>query len=175
VGLGFVMHILWWMGISATGRTSVSNQASERAVELFSQDYNCAQSVYAACATGEGLSEARRLALGAPFGGGIARQGEICGALAGALLTLGEICGEAMAADPVAGRNALYARAKQLTEAFRAAQGSILCRELTGCALDTEEGQRSFKERGLHKNLCTGLVAFAAEQAAAMTAASARK
>jgi hypothetical protein len=69
-----------------------------------------------------------------------------------------------MAADPVAGRNAVYQRAKQITEAFRAAHGSILCRELTGCALDTEAGQRSFNERGLHQNLCSKLVVFAVEQ-----------
>jgi C_GCAxxG_C_C family probable redox protein len=137
-------------------------------VELFSQNYNCAQSVYAACATGVGMSEAQRLALGAPFGGGVARQGEICGALTGALLALGEAEGGTMAADPVAGRNALYARAKQLIEAFREAHGAILCRELTGCSLDTEAGQRSFKERGLHQNLCTKLVAFAAEQVGKM-------
>ncbi|MGA3160368.1 MAG: C-GCAxxG-C-C family protein [Terracidiphilus sp.] len=153
----------------------MSNNQAQRAVELFSQNYNCAQSVYAACATGKGLSEAQRLALAAPFGGGVARQGEICGALTGALLALGEIEGGAMAADPVAGRNALYARARQLTEAFRAAHGSILCRELTGCALDTEAGQRSFKERGLHQNLCTKLVGFVAEELGRMTAASRQK
>jgi len=153
----------------------VTNIRSQRALELFSEHYNCAQSVYAACAPGNGLSEAQRLALGAPFGGGIARQGEICGALTGALLTLGEAGGEAMAADPVAGRNALYAQARQLTEAFRTAHGSILCRELTGCSLDTEAGQRSFKERGLHQNLCTKLVAFAAEEVVKMTAAFAQK
>ena len=156
----------------STQRGCMSHRQSQRAVELFSGNYNCAQSVYAACAPGNGLSEAQRLALGAPFGGGIARQGEVCGALTGALLTLGEAGGEAMAADPVAGRNALYAQAKQLTEAFRAAHGAILCRELTGCALDTEAGQRSFKERELHQNLCTKLVAFAAEEVVRMTAAS---
>jgi C_GCAxxG_C_C family probable redox protein len=158
-----------------SGRQLVSNDQSQRAVELFSQSYNCAQSVYAACATGDGLSEAQRLALAAPFGGGIARQGEVCGALTGALLTLGEAAGTAMAADPVAGRNTLYEQAKQLTEAFRSAHGSILCRELTGCSLDTEAGQRSFKERGLHVNLCTKLVAFAAEQVGTMTTASGQK
>jgi len=146
----------------------VSNRQSQRAVELFSRNYNCAQSVYAASATGEGLSEAQRLALAAPFGGGVARQGEICGALTGALLALGEIEGKAMASDPVAGRDVLYARARELTEAFRTAHGAILCRELTGCALDTEAGQRAFKERGLHQNLCTKLVSFAAEHVGTM-------
>jgi len=153
----------------------VSKNQSQRAVELFSRSYNCAQSVYAACATGKGMSEAQRLALGAPFGGGVARQGEICGALTGALLALGEIEGGAMAADPVAGRNALYERARQMTEAFREAHGAILCRELTGCALDTETGQQTFKERGLHQNLCTKLVAFAAEQVGTMIAKSPQK
>ena len=98
----------------------MSNRESERAVELFSRNYNCAQSVYAASATGDGLSEPQRLALAAPFGGGIARQGEICGALMGALLALGEVEGKAMATDPVAGRNAIYERARQLTETFAA-------------------------------------------------------
>jgi C_GCAxxG_C_C family probable redox protein len=144
-------------------------------VELFSRNYNCAQSVYASSATGDGLSEPQRLALAAPFGGGIARQGEICGALMGALLTIGEACGEAMAADPVAGRDALYERARLLTETFRKEHGSILCRDLTGCSLDTEAGQRSFKERGLHQNLCIKLVEFAAEQVGRMTDNAAKK
>ena len=150
----------------------ISKQA-ERAVELFSHNYNCAQSVYAASAIGDGLSEAQRLAIAGSFGGGIARQGEICGALTGAFLSLGEAVGEAMAVDPVAGRKLLYERVTLLTEAFREAHGSIICRELTGCALNTEAGQRSFSERGLHQNLCTGLVAFAAEQVVCITAAGA--
>ncbi len=153
----------------------MSNKESQRAVELFSRNYNCAQSVYAGSASGDGLSEPQRLALAAPFGGGIARQGEVCGALMGALLTLGEACGEAMAADPVAGRDALYAQARQLTETFRKEHGSILCRELTGCELDTEAGRSSYKKRGLHQNLCTKLVEFAAEQVVRITAEAQKK
>jgi C_GCAxxG_C_C family probable redox protein len=152
----------------------MSKSPSERALELFSQNYNCAQSVYAACATGNGLSEKQRLALAAPFGGGVARQGELCGALTGALLALGEACGGAMAADPLANRDALYLRTRQLTEAFRVAHGTVLCRELTGCALNTEEGLRNFQERELHQKLCTKLVAFAAEEVVRMTADSAK-
>jgi C_GCAxxG_C_C family probable redox protein len=142
----------------------------QRALELFSQKYNCAQASFGACSTSDGLSEAQRLALTAPFGGGVARQGEICGALTGALLALGESVGASMAADPVAGRAALYERVHQFTEAFRAAHGSILCRELTGCALDTEEGQRVYNERGTHLNLCSKLVTYAVEQVGATVA-----
>jgi C_GCAxxG_C_C family probable redox protein len=150
----------------------MSNIRSERALELFSQNYNCAQSVFAASATGKGLSETQRLALAAPFGGGIAQLGEVCGALTGALLALAEADEEAMASDPATARIALYARIRKLTEAFRETHGSILCRELIGCSFDTEEGRRSFKERGVRQNICNKLVVFAAEQVVALTAAS---
>ena len=140
----------------------MEKKASERAVELFHAHYNCAQSVYAASATGDGLSEAQRLAISAPFGGGVARQGELCGALTGALLALGETGGEAMAADPVAGRKALYERVTQLTEAFREAHGAIICRELTGCVLNTEAGQHTFHESDIRQSRCSKFVAFAA-------------
>jgi C_GCAxxG_C_C family probable redox protein len=141
----------------------MSKTRSERALELFSQQYNCAQSVFAGCAAGD-LSEAQRLALTAPFGGGVARQGELCGALTGALLALGEAKGGAMAADPAAGRKALYEESQQLIEAFRKAHGAIRCSELTGCILATEEGQRVFKEREMHQKLCSKLVTFAVGQ-----------
>jgi C_GCAxxG_C_C family probable redox protein len=142
----------------------VNINRSQRALELFSQQYSCAQSVFAGCTTSEHLSEAQRLALAAPFGGGVAGQGEICGALTGALLALGEAGGEAIATDPAAGSKAPPKRVLELIEAFRRAHGSILCRELTGCSFNTEAGQRSFEERELHKNLCSNLVAFAATQ-----------
>jgi len=131
----------------------MSNRQTQHAVELFSRNYNCAQSVYAGGATGKGLSEAQRWHWPRPLARRCA-AGEICGALTGALLALGESEGEAMAADPVAGRNALYERARQLTEAFREATGRF-CAVNDRCALDTEAGQRAFKERGLHQNLCS--------------------
>ena len=140
---------------------------SARALELLEAKYNCAQAVFAACATDEGLTEAQRLALSAAFGGGVAKQGEICGALNGALMALGEMRSAVLAADPAAGRDAVNAQAKEMIAAFRAEHGSILCRELTGCLLCTEEGQRSFKERDVTHTVCAKLVTFATDQAVA--------
>jgi C_GCAxxG_C_C family probable redox protein len=149
--------------ISVHRRPLVSTNPAQRALELFLQNYNCAQSVYAASATGTGLSEAQRMALAAPFGGGVARQGEICGALTGALLALGESHEEALTTDRAATQKLVYERAQQLIGAFRKEHGSILCRELTGCILSTEEGHRAFKEKGVRDKVCVKLVAFAAE------------
>lgn len=133
----------------------MDRKPSERALELFTANYNCAQSVFAACATDADLNQTQRLAIAAAFGGGVARQGEICGALTGALMALGETRGDAV-----------YAQAEKIITAFRAAHGSILCRELTGCRLNTEEGHRSFKERDVRNTVCARLVAFAADRVA---------
>ena len=136
--------------------------SSVRAQELFTQKCNCAQSVFAACAAGSNLTEAQRLALAANFGGGLAGQGEVCGALTGALLALGEAAEAQIAADPVAGRSAVNAQAGRLIHQFRTAHGSVRCSELTGHSLTTEDGRAVFHASGLRENLCTKLVAFCA-------------
>ena len=143
----------------------MEKKASERAQELFAEHCNCAQSVYAASGAGSGMTEEQRLAVAAAFGGGVARQGEVCGALTGALMALGERGTARMAVDCAAGRDEVYDAAKVLMEEFRMTQGSILCRELTGCLLGTEEGHRDFVERKVRETVCMKLVAFAADRA----------
>jgi hypothetical protein len=71
-----------------------------------------------------------------------------------------------LAADPVAGRDATYAAARQPIEEFKALYGTTLCCELTGCRLDIEEGHDAFVSGHLREKVCMGLVAFAAEKAA---------
>ena len=43
-------------------------------------------------------------------------------------------------------------------ERFEHEFGAVLCASLTECDLGTPEGQKKFKERGLHKNLCSKFV-----------------
>jgi C_GCAxxG_C_C family probable redox protein len=131
-----------------------------KAVTLFDR-FNCAQSVFAACGAGEGLSEQMCLTLAGPFGGGMGRMGETCGAVTGALLVLGIRHGQEMATDPVHARGPLYARVAALASAFRERNGGLTCRELTGCDLCTPHGQEQFKARDLHHTLCQKLVASA--------------
>ena len=135
---------------------------SQRALELFAANYNCAQSVFAAAGTGE-MTEEQRLAVSSAFGGGVAGQGEVCGALTGALMALGERNSATLAADPVEGRRAIEQQAQELIAGFRAAHGSVLCHELTGCRLNTDEGKKAYLDRYLRRQLCAGLVAFAAD------------
>lgn len=88
------------------------------------------------------------------FCGGIARSGDLCGAVSGGILALGAIMGRSGPAESI---DRVYAAVGELKRAFTQASGSTNCRKLTGCDLGTEEGQRRFSEQGLHDR-CGGFV-----------------
>ena len=59
------------------------------AVEYFNQDFNCCQSILMTFGSECGLDKETAIKLGSPFGGGIVRTGEVCGAVTSALMILG--------------------------------------------------------------------------------------
>ncbi len=140
----------------------MAENPGDRAVELFAQHYNCAQSVFGALGPGEGLDCETCLVVASAFGGGIARTGETCGAVAGALMALGVRAGGATLTDPEA-KAKVYVEAREFMKRFRERHGGLTCRELLGCDIGTPEGQREMKERDLHHAVCEGLVRSAAE------------
>ena len=60
--------------------TPENEERVRRAVELFTQGYNCSQSVVAAFADLYGMSHETALRVSASFGGGIGRMRQTCGA-----------------------------------------------------------------------------------------------
>jgi C_GCAxxG_C_C family probable redox protein len=134
----------------------------ERALELFSRQFNCAQSVFAAYGPDDGLDERHCLMLAAPLGGGLGRLGETCGAVNGALLVIGLRYGGPAATDPQA-KAELYARVREFVAAFKARNPSIVCRELLGCDISTPEGLQKAQERQLFEKFCPKYVRDAAE------------
>ena len=55
----------------------------EQAMAYFKEGYNCAQAVFLAFRDLTGFEEKTALRLAAPFGGGLGRQREVCGAVSG--------------------------------------------------------------------------------------------
>lgn len=101
----------------------------EKAKELFTKGYNCAQSVAAAFCDITGTDEKTMLMLSSSFGGGMGRMREVCGAVSGMFMVLGLLYGYSETEDR--GKKAeLYARVQHLAEQFRKENGSIICREL---------------------------------------------
>ena len=102
---------------------------AEKAIELFEKGANCAQAVCGAFADLMGLDEKTALRLSAPFGGGLGRQREICGAVSGMCMVAGMLYGyDDLTNDEIKGEH--YRLVQELCGAFRAQYGSIICREL---------------------------------------------
>ncbi len=129
----------------------------QRATEKFGQSYNCAQSVLYAFCEDLHLDPEVALKLACSFGGGMARKQEVCGAVSGGLMVLGLKYGRG-ANDDRRVTEATYTKARDLMNRFEEKHGSYLCRHLIeGCDLMTEEGQKTFKEKGFQK-MCTEYV-----------------
>ncbi|MBQ3057224.1 MAG: C_GCAxxG_C_C family protein, partial [Clostridia bacterium] len=100
----------------------------ERAMAYFREGYNCAQSVFLAFCDLTGFDQKTALRLAAPFGGGIGRQREVCGAVSGMCLVAGALYGYEDTNDKAA-KAAHYKMVQELCEHFRQrAGGSIICR-----------------------------------------------
>lgn len=110
-------------------------ERQRRAMELFREGgYNCCQAVALAfsdiCAQA-GISESAVATLSSGFGGGMARMREVCGTVSGMTFLAGVISPATNPTDR-SERTSNYALVQELAAAFRAANGSIVCRELLG-------------------------------------------
>jgi C_GCAxxG_C_C family probable redox protein len=134
----------------------------EKAVAMFGEGYNCAQSVLGGCGEGLGLSREQAVRIAGPFGGGIGALGETCGAVSGAIMALGLKFFQAGPQD-AAGKQRVYALAREFCAKFKERHASTLCRELIGMDISTPEGRKAAQDAGVFKNLCPPLVRSAAE------------
>jgi C_GCAxxG_C_C family probable redox protein len=132
---------------------------AEIAVTVFSQNFNCSQSVLSAFAAQFGMDRETALKLASPFGGGVARRGEICGAVTGALMALGLARGT----DSPAGKEEIYRLSQEFMRLFEEKHQSVLCRDLIACDLSTPAGYQAAAEKRVFITICPVLVQDAVE------------
>jgi len=125
----------------------------------FDRNFNCAQSVLAAFAARFGLDEAVALKVAEPFGGGLARRGETCGAVTGALMALGLARGTVTPES----KEQVYHLAQEFMRRFEDQRGSILCRDLLGYDLSQPDGLEKARLSGATRTVCPNVVREAAE------------
>jgi C_GCAxxG_C_C family probable redox protein len=135
---------------------------ADLAVQCFKETFNCAQAIVSAYGPKLGLDREIGLKVAAAFGGGIARTGETCGAVTGALMVIGLAYGRIKAEDKESAEKT-HDTALAFLEHFRARNYTILCRELLGCDVGTPEGKEFAKEQKLGEKLCSQFVRDAAE------------
>jgi C_GCAxxG_C_C family probable redox protein len=127
---------------------------TQTAHDHFAQGFNCSQSVFAAYAAQLGIDDEAALKLASPFGGGVAHQGNVCGAVTGALMVLGLARGSAT----VDKKDETYRMAEEFIKRFQERHGTILCRELIGYDLRIPTESQAAREQGVFKTLCPAFV-----------------
>lgn len=103
----------------------------EKAIKLFYEGCNCSQAVFAAFCDITGVEYKTALRMASPFGGGIGRMRETCGAVSGMLLAAGCLFGYDDICDPLKKKEA-YILTAQMVNRFKEQMGSITCREILG-------------------------------------------
>jgi C_GCAxxG_C_C family probable redox protein len=141
---------------------------SEVAEALHLQGFNCSQAVFSALAESRGLERALALKIASPFGGGIGRTGETCGAVSGALMALGLQLGFSEP-DPQA-KEQMYALAREFMHRFQEQYGALACKALIGLDLSDPEDLQKAREQAVFTTKCPHFIAGAVEIAEAMLA-----
>ena len=131
----------------------------KRALELFSNGYNCAQAVFGVFCEENGMDIESALKVTSGLGGGI-RYGEVCGAVSGAILAIGLKCGFYKEKD-FAQKAYCYEKTCEFMEKFKEANNSIVCRDLLKLDIYCPDDHKTPTAQEAHQAICPGLVAAA--------------
>ena len=136
---------------------------SQKAVELFKQGYNCSQSVVAAFCEDMDIDFETALRISSPFGAGMGRLREVCGAVSGMFIIAGMRYGCTDPKDNKA-KAEHYKMIQQLAAKFKEENHSIICRELLGLNAGPDSPIPELRTNEYYKKRpCAELVGCAAE------------
>lgn len=135
-------------------------QKQEMAVELFRQKYNCAQAVLLAFCEDYGMPKEMAMRVACGLGGGF-RTGEICGAVAGAVLVVGLKTGNATNDDNAA-KHTCGEETRAFINEFRRRHGAVACRDILKRDPTAEGWMGSSEQKEQRRTTCTDKVASAA-------------
>lgn len=104
---------------------------AEKAKDFFLEGYNCSQAVILAFCDVVDIDKDILLSMASPFGGGIARLREVCGAFSSAIMILGYKFGYN---TPEKGEKKIeyYKLIRDFSRRVEDANGSFVCRRLLG-------------------------------------------
>lgn len=141
---------------------SIPMNRIEQAVSCFDQGFSCSQAILATYSTEFGIDYITSLKLAEGFGGGIAGKGHICGAVSGAIMVLGLKYGRTNASDRES-KTKTNNLIREFIKRFELRNGSIQCRDIIGCEIDTPEKREVAREKGIFSTVCRKVVQDSAE------------
>ncbi|MFX1552463.1 MAG: C-GCAxxG-C-C family protein [Promethearchaeota archaeon] len=125
----------------------------EKAISSFRGDLNCAQSILSSYSTEYGLDKDTALRIATGFGGGMGRMQNTCGAISGAFMVIGLKYGMGEDSDTEA-KEKTYQLIREFSNRFQKIHGSIICKELLGCDINTPEGKHYYDRNDLFEKKC---------------------
>lgn len=137
----------------------ISTMTEEKALMGFGTGVDCSQAVFGEFAEQLGIDRDDALRIAANFGGGM-WEGEVCGAVAGALMALGLKYGQGEDADPDK-KNEMMAKAAEFKKLFCEKHGSCICREILG--LKIPEDMEQIMAENKFGTVCNRVVVDACE------------
>ena len=136
---------------------------TEKAAALFTQGYNCAQSVFVAFSDVTGMDEELAKRLSSSFGGGMGRLREVCGTCSAMFMVAGILYGKGTETDHAI-KSEHYKRIQYLAGEFRKRHETIVCRDLLeGLAVTSEPIPEKRTEQYYKVRPCVKFVRTAAE------------
>lgn len=141
------------------------NQMNRRelAINYFKEGYNCSQSVVMAFKDVLSVKPKELCKIASPFGGGISRMRETCGAVTGMILVLGNLIGYD---TPETGEKKyeLYKNSQEILKIFENRYGSLRCGVLLNLKEKHSDPKPSERDHSFFdKRPCPELIGGAAE------------
>ena len=134
----------------------------EKAIKLFTSNYNCAQSVLGAFCEDNGLDLDTALKLATGFGGGGMRYKSTCGAVSGAIMAIGLKCGHYLNGD-IESKRRCYLKVQEFTDKFKEKYDTIICGELLEIDKNAELENELERIKPLFKSVCPEFVKSAVQ------------
>jgi len=133
------------------------NKFSDRAVEQFSHDYNCAQSVLITMQEYYGFDKNSLIPkIATAFGGGIGRRGSLCGALTGGVMAIGLKHGTNE--TELKQKEKSYEIALKFYDRFVEECGSPFCIDLIGYDLTNPDDLEKMRKSNVREKQCSNFV-----------------
>ncbi|MBN2230944.1 MAG: C_GCAxxG_C_C family protein [Candidatus Thorarchaeota archaeon] len=131
--------------------------ASQHALRLFSKDYNCAQSVMKAILVAVDMDFNEIVFLAAGLGGGVSHEGNVCGAVSGAVAALGVI-NSRISNDVQQHKQNTYIDGEKFIQRFKKEHSTIICRDLTGINISNKASLDKAIRDGTFERTCPAFV-----------------
>lgn len=131
---------------------------SEKAVMMMKNGFLCSQSVFATLSEELGLERKLALKISTGLGAGISCQGDICGAVSGAILAIGLKHGNHEGLSDADSQGKTFYLTQELIERIKAKHGCYTCKDLLGLDLKKPENVKFAKESGIFEKICNNVI-----------------